>query len=133
MDFNLRKFALYVVSLLALSAIGLLVYDYFEMHRFHSSKVKVFCDPAYENVGITNTRSLEVLKYYVNERDKYKATEPFKIENFAKDTIHVARCSEGMLFSKRYNGARGVKVMVDGEEVVVTVLTENITFLEEEQ
>ena len=35
-------------------------------------------------------------------------------------------------FLKRYNGARGIRVMVNGEERVVTVLTENITFPEEE-
>ena len=131
MDFNIRKFASYVISVLALSGIGLVIYDMFELKEFHTEKVKIFCDLNYENVGITNTRSLSILKYYVNNRSKYEESEPFKIENFIKDTIHLDRCIPAELFSKRYNGARSVKVMLDGEEKVITVLTENITFTEE--
>ncbi len=133
MDINFRKFAWYVLSVLALSGTGVLIYEYFELHRHHTREVKIFCDSAYENVGVTNTRSLDLLKDYSHDKAKFDAEEAFKIENFYKDTIHVARCSEGVLFSKRYNGARGVKVMINGEEQVITVLTENITFLDEEE
>ncbi len=133
MDINLRKFVLYVLSVLALSGAGFLIYEYFELHRHHTRQVKIFCDTAYENVGVTNTRSLDLLKDYSHNKVKFEEEDAFKIENFYADTIHIARCSEGTLFSKRYNGARGVKVMINGEEQVITVLTENITFLDGEE
>lgn len=133
MDVNFRKFFLYVLSVLVLSGAGFLIYEYFEMHRQHTREVKIFCDPAYENVGVTKTRSLDMLKDYSHDKAKFDAKDAFKVENFYKDTIHVARCTEGILFSKRFDGARGVKVMINGEERVITVLTENITFLDEEE
>lgn len=133
MDFNFRKFAWYVVSILALSGTGILIYEYFELHRHHTSEVKIFCDDIYENVGVTNTRSVDLLKDYTLDKSKFYEEDDFKIENFYKDTIHVAKCTDAVLFSKRYNGARSVKVMINGEEQVVTVLTENITFLDGEE
>ncbi|MEP1097011.1 MAG: hypothetical protein ABJG78_17970 [Cyclobacteriaceae bacterium] len=132
MDFNARKFAWYVASLLLLSGAGFLIYEYFDMHKHHTSEVKVFCDDVHENIGVTNTRSVDMLKDYSHNRVKFDSRDAFKIENFYADTLHIPRCSDGILFSKRYNGARGIKVMIDGEERIITVLTENLTFLEEE-
>ncbi len=133
MNFDFRKFAWYAISVLVLSGSGVLIYEYFDLHLHHTREVKIFCDAAYENVGVTNTRSLDLLKDYSHDKAKFDAEDAFKIENFYKDTIHVARCTSGILFSKRYDGARGVKVMIDGEEFVITVLTENITFLDGEE
>lgn len=133
MDINFRKFLLYVLSVLVLSGGGFLIYEYFELHRQHTREVKIFCDTAYENVGVTNTRSLDLLKDYSHNKTTFDSQDAFKIENFYEDTIHVARCTNGILFSKRFDGARGVKVMINGEERVITVLTENITFLDGEE
>lgn len=127
-----RKFFLYVISIVAISGAGILIYEIFNLSKHHTSEVKIFCDDAYENVGVTNTRSLDLLKDYSHDKAKFDAEDDFKRENFFADTIHIERCAEGVLFSKRYNGARGIKVMIDGEEQIITVLTENITFLDEE-
>lgn len=133
MEISFRKFILYVLSVLVLSGLGILAYDYFGFSEHHTSRVKIFCDEAYENVGVSNTRSLDLLKDYSHDKAKFDSMDDFKKKNFFTDTIHVERCSEGVLFSKRFNGARGVKVMINGEEQVITVLTENITFLDGEE
>ena len=133
MEFNSRKFALYIISVLAVSAAGILIYDGFGLSKHHTSEVIIFCDDIHENIGVTNTRSLDMLKDYSHDRAKFEGNDAFKIRNFYADTIHIAKCTEATLFSKRYNGARSVKVELNGETEVVTVLTENITFLEEEE
>lgn len=132
MDFDGRKFAWYLVSLVLLSGASFFVYEYFDMHKHHTSEVKVFCDDIHENVGVTNTRSTDMLKDYSHDKAKFEAQDNFKIENFYADTLHIPRCSDGILFSKRFSGARSVKVMVDGEEQTITVLTENLTYLDAE-
>ncbi|MEP5610907.1 MAG: hypothetical protein ABJP45_01595 [Cyclobacteriaceae bacterium] len=128
MDFNGRKFAWYIISILLISGVSFFVYEFFDMHEHHTSEVKLFCDDIHENVGVTNTRSVDMLKDYSHDKVKFDSMDEFKIENFYSDTLHIPRCSDGVLFSKRFNGARGIKVMIDGEEQVITVLTENITF-----
>jgi len=133
MNFNTRRFAGYVASLLLLSAASFFVYEFFDMQKHHTSEVKLFCDDVHENVGVTNTRSVDMLKDYSHNRVKFDSRNAFKVENFYSDTLHIPRCSEGVLFSKRYNGARSIKVMINGEERTITVLTENITFLDEEE
>lgn len=131
MEANLGKFGLYVLSVLLLSAIGILIYDTMGFNKFHMTEVSIFCDNAVENVGVTNTRSLEELKLYVNNRPKFDDLQDFKKANFFNDTTHVADCTQGQLFSKRWNGARSVKVSTDDGYYVVTVLTEHITLFEE--
>ena len=100
MDFISRKFVLYIISILVLSGAAILAYDLFGFREHHISKVIVFCDDIHENIGVTNTRSLALLKDYSHNKVKFEATQPFKIENFFKDTIHVKKCSEANLFSK---------------------------------
>ena len=121
-----RKYVLYVSLVVFLSITGYLIYDWLDIHRFHNIKVSIFCNEDYENVGIKDTRSLTALKRYIHEPKRFEELEEYKIENFFKDTIHVANCTEAILFSKRYFGARTVKVeLADGEETL-TVLTEHI-------
>ena len=131
MEFLSGKFVLYIISLAVLSGLGLLVYDILGLGKYHHTDVKIFCDESVENVGVKNVRSIELLKSYTHNKSKFENLAPYKIENFFNDTIHVDNCTEGKLFSKRFTGARSVKYMQDGEEQIVTVLTENITFLEE--
>jgi hypothetical protein len=100
--------------------------------KHHTSKVKIFCGDQ-ENVGVTNTRSLNMLKYYINAPSKFEEVDEFKRRNFYEDTIHIAKCSDAVLFSKRYNGARSVKVMIEEEEQVITILTDHITIVDDQK
>lgn len=128
MSTKAKKFLLYITAVIVFSLMGFAIYDVLQLHLFHMEKVSVFCDKDTENVGIKDTRSLGALKAYVADPGKFESMGEFERNNFFADTLHLPECSKGMLFSKRYNGARSVMVEFNDEDLVLTVLTNQIRF-----
>ena len=77
MEFSSRKFILYVISIITISGAGLLIYDVFGLSERHTSLVQVFCDDIHENIGVTSTRSLGLLKEYSHNRTRFEERDAF--------------------------------------------------------
>lgn len=125
------KFILYLGLVAIFSMGGYLIYNAFGFNKFHTKAVKIFCDDNIENLGVKNTRSVDALKNYVTSKEKFDQLSDFKIRNFFDDTIRIARCSDALLVSKRYNGVNSVKVKVLESEQIITVLTDHVILLDE--
>lgn len=125
------KFPLYIAFVVIISILGYFIYNAFGFNKFHTQNVKLFCNEWVENIGVTNTRSVEALKNYVADKERFNQMDSFKIKNFFADTARVPGCSDAVLFSKRYNGARSVKVKMLNSEEVITVLSEHVEIIEE--
>jgi len=131
MNDKLKKFLLYVSAVVVFSGLCLAIYDILNLKLFHMERVRIFCDESIENVGIEDTRSLEALKAYIGDKERFENLSKYEIDNFFDDTVHITNCTEGLLFSKRYNGARSVVLELPDQELVLTVLTAHLTFEEE--
>ena len=117
-----NRVAPYIVITLILIAIPIVIYNYFNLFRFHTDPAIVFCNIEKEKrIGVTHEIYTDELELFYNDPLTFEKLSSTDKQYFYDSVFELDSCQTGYLFSNKINSSRKLKFInkyTDGSQTV---------------